>query len=206
MNEFKKILNKNQIVIASNNQGKIKEFDKLFLQYGIQIIAQSQLNISEPDEPYKSFIENALHKARHCSQFTDMPVIADDSGLCVAALNDEPGVYSRRYAGIDASDEDNNNKLINKLMHNNNRKAYYYCVLVLLKNNNDPTPIISEGRLDGEISYIPKIGSGFGYDPYFFLPNLNKNLSELSIEEKNKISHRAIAIKSMLNKLNDYFR
>lgn len=204
MSYLKEFLGSDKIVIASNNKGKIKEFNELFLPHNIQVITQSELNISEPTEPYKSFIENALHKARHCANFTNNPVIADDSGLCVAALNNEPGIYSRRYAGNNANDEENNNKLIKNLLNIDNRKAYYYCIIVLLRNKNDPTPIFTDGKLNGTISHIPKIGNGFGYDPYFFLPNLNKNLSELSLEEKNKISHRAIAIKNMFNKIMEY--
>lgn len=190
-----------QIILASNNAGKIKEFTGIFKTLNIEIIPQSEFNIPEVDEPYLTFVENALHKARHCSSHTGLPALADDSGICVTSLNGGPGIYSARYAGEPKSSSKNNQKLVAELTNFSDKSAYYYCILVLLRHTNDPQPIIADGRLDGEIVNIPQWNNGFGYDPYFYLAKYNKTVAELDPEIKNKISHRALAIKKLLSYL-----
>lgn len=193
----------NKIVLASNNQGKLKEFRQIFAQYNIEIIPQSELNVSEIDEPYHTFIENSLHKARHCSKQTGLPALADDSGLCVNALNGAPGVFSARYAGEPKSELRNIEKLLNTLENNSNRKAYFYCSLVFVRSENDPQPIIADGIFKGEIAHTSQGTNGHGYDPIFWLPEYNKTVAQLDAEIKNKISHRGLAIDDLLKKFKD---
>ncbi|MCE2705527.1 MAG: RdgB/HAM1 family non-canonical purine NTP pyrophosphatase [Proteobacteria bacterium] len=189
-----------KIVLASSNQGKIKEFNQIFAPLEIEIIPQAEFNVPECDEPFFTFIENALHKARFTSKYTDLPVLADDSGLCVNALNGSPGVFSARYA-YPLNRSHNNEKLIKELSKYTNKSAYYYCCLVLIRNTNDPQPIIADGVLNGQIIDPPQGNNGFGYDPHMFLVNYNKTVAELDPELKNQISHRAEAIKNLLEKL-----
>ncbi len=184
----------NKIVIASNNAGKLAEIRKLLAPLGIEVVTQASLGVTEADEPYMTFVENALAKARHASLATGLPVLADDSGLCVNALQGAPGVLSARYAGEPRSDERNNRKLIEVLQGQSDRRAYYYCVIVLLRHGGDPQPIIVEDIWQGTIIAEPRGEGGFGYDPHFFLPELGKTAAELSMEEKNKISHRGKAL------------
>jgi XTP/dITP diphosphohydrolase len=189
-----------EIVLASSNQGKIREFNEIFAPSKIKIIPQAQFNVPECDEPFFTFIENALHKARFTSKYTSLPVLADDSGICVNALNGSPGVFSARYAHpLDRSH--NNTKLIKELEKHQDKSAYYYCCLVLIRNTNDPQPIIADGVLNGKIIDNPIGNNGFGYDPHMFLPTYNKTVAELDPELKNQISHRAEAIKIMLKKI-----
>jgi len=183
-----------KLVIASNNQGKLKEIGALLAPLSIQVMPQSQLGVDETDEPHGTFIENALTKARHASRCSGLPALADDSGICVQALNGTPGVSSARYAGEPRSDERNNQKLIAALHQQTNRSAYYYCVIVLLRHADDPQPIIVDGSWQGEIIDQPRGTGGFGYDPYFFLPEFGKTAAELTAEQKNKISHRGQAL------------
>lgn len=190
-----------QLVLASNNAGKIREFTQIFKQLDIELIPQSKLNVPDIDEPYNTFIENALHKARHCSKFTKLPALSDDSGLCVDALNGAPGVYSARFAGIPKNDQANNQKLVNALHGCANRKAHYYCVLVLITHESDPKPIIADGTLNGEIIDDAEGTNGFGYDPHFYIPNMKVTAANLEPQVKNQISHRALAIKMLLEKL-----
>jgi len=192
---------KQQIVLASNNQGKIKEFNELFNQLDIEIIPQSEFNIPETDEPFNTFIENSLQKARHCAKLTGLPSLADDSGLCVKALNGAPGVHSAYYAGLPKNIAANNALLIKNLQGSEQRDAYFYCCLVLVKHVDDPQPIISDGWVAGTIIDIPHGDNGFGYDPYFYLPQYNKTFAELDTSIKNSISHRAMALQSLLAKL-----
>ncbi len=187
-----------QIVLASNNLGKIEEFNHICNKFDIEIIPQSTFNVPEIDEPYGTFIENALHKARNCSKYTHLPVIADDSGVCVEALHGEPGVLSARYAGNSRESNANNKKLIYELTVHNNKKAYYYCVLVFIRHLSDPQPIVADGVLHGEIINTPRGTNGFGYDPHMFLKELNKTVAELTQNEKNAISHRLKAIINMI--------
>lgn len=187
-----------KVVIASNNTGKIFEFSALLKPLGIEVLSQSSLNISEASEPYHTFIENALAKARHVSRHAGLPALADDSGICVKALDGEPGVHSARYAGEPKSDERNNQKLIAALAGLSDRRAYYYCIIVLVRHANDPQPIIADGVWHGEITDKPQGQGGFGYDPYFFIPELERTAAELSAEQKNQISHRGTALRKLL--------
>ncbi|MBS0310026.1 MAG: RdgB/HAM1 family non-canonical purine NTP pyrophosphatase, partial [Proteobacteria bacterium] len=152
-------------------------------------------------EPHVTFIENCLAKARHASAHTGLPALADDSGICVEALNGAPGVYSARYAGEPKSDARNNEKLIAALQGQPNRRAHYYCVMVLVRYADDPEPLIAEGHWHGEIIDTPRGENGFGYDPYFLLPQFGKTGAELGEDEKNAISHRGQALRELADKL-----
>ena len=190
-----------EIVIASNNAGKLKEFKEIFEKFNITIKSQFELGVPEVDEPFTTFIENSLHKARHCAQFTGLPALADDSGLCVNELQGEPGIYSARYAGEPKSDTANINKLLATLKESQNREAYFYCSLVFVRHAKDPQPIIAEGIFKGEIATIARGNNGHGYDPIFWLPQYHKTVAELNSNLKNQISHRAIALTELINKL-----
>jgi XTP/dITP diphosphohydrolase len=183
-----------KLVIASGNAGKLREIRHLLEPVGLEVLPQSAFNITEVEEPYCTFLENALAKARHASKSSGLPALADDSGICVNALNGGPGVYSARYAGEPKSDEQNNQKLIDVLRNQLDRRAHYYCIIVLVRHADDPQPIIADGTWHGEIILEPRGEGGFGYDPYFFLPNLGKTAAELPMEKKNQISHRGKAL------------
>lgn len=183
-----------KLVIASNNAGKLREINALLGCLSIEVVPQAEFAISEIAEPHGTFVENALAKARHASRCSGLPSLADDSGICVRALNGAPGVLSARYAGEPKSDERNNLKLIDAMKNETDRRAYYYCVIVLLRHANDPQPIIVDGSWHGEIINHPSGEGGFGYDPYFFLPEFGKTSAELSAEQKNRISHRGQAL------------
>ena len=192
----------NKLVIASNNAGKLREFAHMLAPIGIEVLTQSQLGISEAEEPHCTFIENALAKARHVSRLSGLPALADDSGICVDALSGAPGVYSARFAGDNPkSDAANNLKLLADMQGVSDRRAHYYCVLVLVRHADDPQPIIAEGEWHGEIAHEERGDGGFGYDPMFWLPSLGKMSSELSHEEKHAISHRGQAMKVLLQRL-----
>ena len=184
----------NKIVVASNNPGKLAEIGKLLAPLDIEVVAQSSLAVTEADEPYMTFVENALAKARHASLVTGLPALADDSGICVNALGGAPGILSARYAGEPRSDARNNRKLIEVLQDQSDRGAHYYCVLVLLRYGQDPRPVIIEDTWKGEIVSEPAGEGGFGYDPHCFLPELGRTAAERSIEEKNRLSHRGKAL------------
>ena len=188
------------VVLASNNAGKLEEFSSLLAPIGMELCKQSELGISEAEEPYATFVENALAKARHVAQLSGLPALADDSGVCVPALGGAPGVLSARYAGEPKSDARNNQKLIHDLSIHEDKSAYYYCVLVYLRHAQDPQPVIAEGRWDGEIIATPRGANGFGYDPHFWIPSLNKTAAELSAEEKNQLSHRGQALRALIAK------
>lgn len=191
-----------QLVIASNNPGKLREFQRMLAPLGIEVLTQAQLGIREAEEPHVTFLENALAKARHVSQLSGLPALADDSGICVDALNGAPGVISARYAGDNPkSDARNNEKLLREMQGIADRRAHYYCVLVLLHSADDPQPLVAEGEWHGEIGRAPQGEGGFGYDPLFWLPQYGKTAAELSHEEKALISHRAKALKILLQRL-----
>jgi XTP/dITP diphosphohydrolase len=183
-----------KLVIASNNPGKLREIGHLLEPLGLEVLPQSVFDISEADEPYCTFIENALAKARHASRCSGLPALADDSGICVNALNGQPGIHSARYAGEPKSDERNNQKLIEALTHQSDHNAHYYCVMVLVRHVDDPQPIIADGSWHGQIIPQPRGNGGFGYDPHFYLPELGVTSAELPLEQKNKISHRSQAL------------
>jgi len=192
----------NKLVIASSNAGKLREFQYLLEPLGVEVLTQAELNIDEADEPHGTFVENALAKARHVSRLSGLPALADDSGICVAALGGAPGVLSARYAGDNPkSDTKNNEKLLSEMRGKMDRRAHYYCVLVLLQHAEDPQPLIAEGEWYGEIAHEERSGGGFGYDPLFWLPELGKMSSELKQEQKHAISHRGKALKVLLQKL-----
>lgn len=191
-----------KLVIASNNPGKLREFQAMLAPLGIEVLTQAQLDIPEAEEPHCTFVENALAKARHVSKLSGLPALADDSGICVTALGGAPGVYSARYAGDNPkSDARNNEKLLQVMQGVTDRRAHYYCVLVLVHHAEDPQPLIAEGEWHGEIAHAERGSGGFGYDPMFWLPELGKMSSELTHEEKNRLGHRGKALKILLQKL-----
>lgn len=189
------------IILASGNPGKLREFRQMLEPAGYIITPQSEYRVHEADEPYFTFVENALTKARHVSRLTGQPALADDSGLCVDVLGGKPGVLSARYAGEPKSDERNNAKLIADLAPFADRKANYYCVLVYVRSADDPQPVIAEGRWFGKVVDRPRGENGFGYDPYFWIPEFGKTAAELSPGEKNRFSHRGRALRELLEKL-----
>ncbi|HWF66176.1 MAG TPA: RdgB/HAM1 family non-canonical purine NTP pyrophosphatase [Acidobacteriaceae bacterium] len=183
-----------KLVIASGNAGKLREIGHLLAPLQIEAVPQALFNVGEAGEPHCTFIENALAKARHACEQTGLPSLADDSGICVKVLNGNPGVLSARYAGEPRSDERNNKKLVDVLRNQADRRAHYYCVMVLVRHADDPQPILADSAWRGEIILDPRGEGGFGYDPYFFLPNLDKTAAELPMEQKNRISHRGKAL------------
>ena len=190
-----------KLVLASNNAGKLKEFAALLAPLGVEVIPQGQLNVAECAEPHHTFLENALEKARHASRITGLPAMADDSGICVAALGGQPGVLSARYAGEPRSDARNNAHLIAQLQGQGNRRAWYYCVLVLVRHADDPQPLVADGAWYGEVADEARGAGGFGYDPHFYLPDFACSAAELPAEQKNRISHRGQAMQALLAKL-----
>lgn len=188
-----------KLVIASNNQGKLREINTLLEPLAIEAVPQSDFNAGEVDEPYATFVENALAKARHASRCSGLPALADDSGICVSALGGAPGVASARYAGEPKSDARNNLKLIEALKNQSDRRAYYYCVIVLVRHTDDPQPIIVDGSWYGEIVDQPRGEGGFGYDPYFFVPEFGKTSAELTAAQKNSLSHRGKALAQLVD-------
>ncbi|MEI7532435.1 MAG: RdgB/HAM1 family non-canonical purine NTP pyrophosphatase [Betaproteobacteria bacterium] len=194
------------IVLASSNAGKLLEFHALLSPLGIELISQESLNITPAEEPFFTFVENSLTKARHASKASGMPALADDSGICVEALQGAPGILSARFSGKDATDELNNQKLISLLKNEPNKKAHYVCAITLVRHSLDPEPLIAIGRWHGEVIDTPRGKFGFGYDPYFFLPSLGLTAAEISLVEKNKISHRSIAMAELLQQIKFDFK
>ena len=190
-----------KLVLASNNTGKLREFQALLAPLGWEVIPQMELGVSEVDEPHITFVENALAKARHAATVTGLPALADDSGICVAALEGAPGVFSARFAGEPKSDARNNELLQEKLAGESDRRAHYVCVLVLVRNAEDPQPIIVEGEWHGEILDHPRGANGFGYDPYFWLSQMEQTAAELEPSLKNALSHRGSACRHLIEKL-----
>ncbi len=191
----------NKLVIASGNKGKLREINALLSPLAIEVLPQSSFDVPETDEPFGTFVENALLKARHASQHTRLPALADDSGICINALNGNPGVQSARFAGEPRSDARNNQKLIETLQDEADKSAYYYCIIVLVRRPEDPQPIIVDGAWHGEIILQPKGEGGFGYDPYFFLPKLGKTAAELPAEQKDTVSHRGKALAKLVQSM-----
>ena len=196
-----------KIVLASHNSGKLAELQAMLAPLGVELVRQGDLGIGEADEPFHTFVENALAKARHASKHTGMPALADDSGLCVDALNGAPGVLSARYAGKNApnslltQDERNNDKLLQEMSNISHRQAHFYCVMVLVRHEHDPEPIIAEGSWHGVILREYRGTDGFGYDPLFLDDKTGKTVAELPLEIKSRISHRGHAMSKLLQKL-----
>lgn len=193
-----------KIVLASNNQGKLREFNALFEPLGINIIPQAQLGVGECDEPYQRFVENALAKAVHASRETGLAAVADDSGLVVPALKGMPGVLSARYAtlfGEAKSDANNNACLIKALEEHEDKSAAYVAILVFVRHAEDPTPIIAQAWWHGTIQAEAQGENGFGYDPHFYVPEFGMTAAEMPAELKNRHSHRALALQKLLTEL-----
>lgn len=190
---------KHKLVLASGNANKVAELHSLLNELEFTVIPQTELGVSDADETGTTFIENAIIKARHAAVATQLPAIADDSGITVDALNGEPGVYSARFAGAQASDQQNLELLLKKLkgVPTTERTATFWCVLVYLRHATDPTPLVCTGRWHGVITEQPSGEGGFGYDPIFFVPDAGKTAAELSRVEKNRISHRAHALQQL---------
>ncbi|WP_417226778.1 RdgB/HAM1 family non-canonical purine NTP pyrophosphatase [Amphritea sp.] len=195
-----------QIVLASGNKGKLKEFNQVLGDLGVEVVPQSQFNVPDADETGLSFVENAIIKARHACQLTGLPALADDSGLEVDALNGAPGIYSARFAGLGASDADNNQKLLQQLEGTSpeQRSARFRCVLVFMRHAEDPTPLICQGSWEGQILPLPQGDNGFGYDPLFLVPGLDIASAQLPPEQKNKISHRGQAVQQLIQLIPAY--
>ena len=185
-----------KIVLASNNKKKMKEMTELMAPFGVEVISQGSLNISPAEEPFHTFLENSLAKARHAAKESGLPAVADDSGICVDALDGHPGVFSARYAGEPCDDDANNQKLIREMEGKKDRRAHYTCVLVAVRSADDAEPLVAVGRWYGAISDQAKGNGGFGYDPYFELPD-GRHGAELSAEEKNAVSHRGQAMRQL---------
>jgi XTP/dITP diphosphohydrolase len=190
-----------KLVLASNNAGKLREFQALLAPLDFEVIPQGQLGIPSCEEPFETFVENALAKARHASAASGLPALADDSGICVDALDGAPGVYSARYAGEPSNDATNNLKLIAALQGESNRAAHYVCALVFVNHANDPKPITVQIEWQGLIQDKAAGENGFGYDPYFFLPDQNMTAAQLDPIQKNRISHRGQALRELMTRL-----
>jgi XTP/dITP diphosphohydrolase len=190
-----------RLVLASGNEGKLREFVRLLAPLRIEVVAQAAIGIPEADEPHATFVENALAKARHASACAKLPALADDSGLCVAALGGAPGVISARYAGEPRSDARNNGKLVADLAGVTDRRAHYACALVLVRHPDDPEPVIAEGQWHGRIVDAPRGSGGFGYDPHFEDLATGLTGAELPLERKNELSHRGKAMRALIARL-----
>jgi XTP/dITP diphosphohydrolase len=191
----------NKLVLASGNPGKLRELSALLAPLDFDVHLQAEFNVPEADEPHVTFVENAMAKARHAARLTGLPALADDSGICVDALGGAPGVYSARYAGEPKSDSRNNEKLVAELAGQRDRSAHYCFILVLMRHADDPQPIIAEGEWHGEIIADPRGTDGFGYDPYFWLSEFDCTAAELPADKKNAISHRGIALRRLIDRL-----
>jgi len=189
------------LVLATGNPGKVSELANMLSPLNINVVPQSDFNVSEVAETGTTFVENAIIKARHAAKITGMPAIADDSGLEVDGLNGAPGVYSARFAGESASDQDNIDKLLAELANNPVRSARFWCVLVLMRHADDPTPLICSASWEGEITQTQHGEGGFGYDPVFYVPSLECTSAELTKAQKNTVSHRGQALQALLNEL-----
>ena len=198
-----------KIVLASNNQGKLLELQALFAPLGVQLVRQSELGIPEADEPFHTFVENALAKARHASRVSGLPALADDAGLCVDAFGGLPGVQTAFYAtqhGYAKGDDNNVLALLEQMQGIDNRRAALVSTLVALRSADDPEPLIACGRVVGDITQKPIGSNGFGFDPVMFLPEFGKTFAQLPVEIKNANSHRGRAAKQMLDLMREQWR
>ncbi len=193
-----------KLVLASNNAKKLKELDAILAPLGWELVPQGALGVPEAEEPHATFVENALTKARHAARQTGLPALADDSGLCVDALGGAPGVQSARYAGEPRSDARNNARLLAELVElgeGGQRRAHFVSVIVFVRHADDPQPIVAEGEWDGEILSAARGDHGFGYDPLFYLRDLDRTAAELDAAEKNRRSHRGQALARLVERL-----
>ncbi len=198
---------KQRIVLASGNKGKIAEIQAILQQQAIEVISQSQFKVTEADETGSTFVENAIIKARHAAEISQLPAIADDSGLEVDALNGQPGVHSARYAGLPSDDQRNTDKLLQALadVSEAQRSARFHCVMVFMAHAKDPSPLIAHGVWEGRIAFEKSGNNGFGYDPVFYIPQLNSVSAALEPAIKNQLSHRAQALKQLMPQISNYF-
>ena len=194
-----------KIVLATGNQGKVREMADILSEFGFDVVAQSEFNVSEVAETGTTFIENAIIKARHAAKETGLPAIADDSGLEVDYLNGAPGIYSARYSGEGATDKQNIEKLLDAMqgVETEKRTARFHCVLVLMRHDNDPTPLVCHGKWEGQILTEEHGENGFGYDPVFFVPEDNCASAELDPSRKKQLSHRGKALASLFKALKE---
>ncbi|WP_020679317.1 RdgB/HAM1 family non-canonical purine NTP pyrophosphatase [Marinobacterium rhizophilum] len=197
-----------RIVLASGNQGKLREFSQVLAPLNVEVLPQSAFNVSEAEETGLSFIENAILKARHACRCTGLPALADDSGLEVDALDGAPGIYSARFAGPGATDAENNSRLLHQMrdVPDARRSARFRCVLAFMRHAEDPTPLISVGTWEGHILHAPRGEQGFGYDPLFLVPELGLSSAELPREQKNSLSHRGKAVALLNQQIHAYLR
>ena len=195
-----------QVVLASGNPGKLKEMRELLAPSGLEIISQGDLDIPEAEEAGLSFVENALIKARNAAAHSGLPAIADDSGIEVDALDGNPGIHSARFAGSNATDGENNALLLEKLadIPAERRTARYQCLIVFMRHERDPVPLICQGSWEGRIQDQARGTNGFGYDPHFLLPELDRTAAELPPEEKNRLSHRGRAMRELARKMAEF--
>jgi XTP/dITP diphosphohydrolase len=189
-----------KIVLASGNEGKVREFNQLLAELDMEVVPQTEFDVPEAEETGLTFVENAIIKARNAAAHTGLPAIADDSGIEVDALNGAPGIYSARYSGPGANDADNWKKLLQEMegVSDDERTARFQCLLVLMEHDKDPTPIICQGSWEGRITTSPQGENGFGYDPVFFVPQHDCTAAQLSAEQKNSLSHRGQALQKLL--------
>jgi len=189
-----------RIVLASSNPGKVREINELLVGFDMEVVPQSEFGVADAEETGLSFVENALLKARNAAAHTDLPAIADDSGIEVDALNGAPGIYSARYAGARATDQRNLDKLLTALkdVPQNLRSARFQCLMVYLRHANDPTPLICQGTWNGRILFEPRGRNGFGYDPVFYVASHDCSAAALPPEIKNTLSHRGQALRKLL--------
>jgi len=187
------------IVLASGNPGKLREFAQILSEFHLDVVPQSQFNVPDVPETGLSFVENALIKARNAAQYTSLPAMSDDSGIEIDALNGAPGIYSARFAGAEATDDDNNALLLEKLkgVPNEQRTARYHCVIVYMQHANDPMPLICQGTWEGRILHEPRGQNGFGYDPFFYVPTHHCAAAQLPPDVKNQLSHRGQALRAL---------
>ncbi|PKH22697.1 non-canonical purine NTP pyrophosphatase [Enterobacterales bacterium CwR94] len=192
-----------KVVLATGNPGKVRELADLLANFGLDVVAQTELGVDSAEETGLTFIENAILKARHAAEQTGLPALADDSGLAVDALGGAPGIYSARYAGEDASDQQNLDKLLATLetVPDGQRQAQFHCVLVYVRHAADPVPLVFHGQWEGEITRAAAGVGGFGYDPIFYVPALGKTAAELTKAEKQVVSHRGKALTLLLDAL-----
>ena len=190
-----------KIVLASSNKGKLKEINQLLSKTDLDVVSQSEFNITDADETGLTFVENAILKARHAAAYAKLPAIADDSGLEVDALNGAPGIYSARFGGKDTNDQKNLEKLLQELkdVPENKRTARFQCVMVYMRHEADPTPIICQGTWEGRILFETKGNNGFGYDPIFWVPTHDCSSAELEPDLKNSLSHRGQALTKLVS-------